>query len=84
MNARQDVVDVSVRTKPTFSPGTGTVLFHLDPGQYLIPRWCCLWGIAPGDQRFLVARTVGSGRSADQRLVLVQNWLEEVKAKVGG
>ena len=82
VDANNDVVDVSVRTKPTFSPGTSKVLFHLDPAQYVIPTWCCQWDIARGDERFLMARLVGSGGSADQRMILVQNWLEEVKAKV--
>jgi len=27
---------------------------------------------------------VGSGGNADQQLILVQNWLEEVKAKAHG
>jgi len=73
---------VGVRTKPTFSPETGKVLFHLDPARYAIPNWCCQWDIAPGDQRFLMARLVGTGNSAVQQIILVQNWLQEVKAKV--
>jgi serine/threonine-protein kinase len=82
VNANTDVVDVGVRTKPTFSPETGKVLFHLDPARYAIPNWCCQWDIAPGDQRFLMARLVGTGNSAVQQIILVQNWLQEVKAKV--
>jgi len=82
VDANHDVVDVSVQTTPAFRPGSSHVLFHLDPAEYEIPTWCCQWDIAPGDQRFLMARVVGSGGSAKQQIILVQNWLEEVKAKV--
>jgi hypothetical protein len=81
VNANHDVVDMSLRTTPSFSPGAARVLFHLDPAQYQIPDWCCQWDIAPDDQRFLLARWE-LGRTADQRLILVQNWLEELKGQV--
>jgi Tol biopolymer transport system component len=84
VNANTDVVDVGVRTKPTFSAGSRQVLFHLDPARYVMPDWCCKWDVAPGDQRFLMARLVGTGNSADQRILLVQSWLEEIEAKVHG
>jgi len=78
VNAKNDVVDVSIRTKPSFSAGTGKVLFHVG-SEYVIPKWCCYWDVAPDDHRFLMARAAGAGKSADQRTILVENWLQEVK-----
>ncbi len=78
VDARNDVVDVSIRTKPSFSPGTGKVLFHLR-SEYVIPHWCCQWDIAPDDQRFLMARAAEAGNGAGEHTILVENWLQEVK-----
>jgi hypothetical protein len=38
--------------------------------------------VAPGDQRFLMIRTMSSGR-ARNRLILVPNFIKELESKLG-
>jgi Tol biopolymer transport system component/tRNA A-37 threonylcarbamoyl transferase component Bud32 len=39
--------------------------------------------ISPDDQRFIMARPVDASEAARAELILVENWFEELKAKVG-
>lgn len=41
------------------------------------------YDISPDDQRFILVRTVGTEEAAPAPLILVQNWFEELKARVG-
>ncbi len=82
VNAKNDVVSASVRTGAGFSVGTSKVLFHLG-SEYVVPSWCCQWDVTPDDQRFLMVRGAGTGKTEDQRTILVENWFEELKSKLG-
>ncbi len=81
LNGRQELCSVEV----TPSPGGGLtvkeprVLFSA--AAYLVARNAGAYGIAPDARRFVFVR--GSNAASDAELVVVQNWLEEVKAKVG-
>ncbi len=71
---------VPIVTTPVFSPGTAEVLFQ---GAYF-------WGagltgraydIAPDGQRFLMIKESGE-TAGEQRIVVVENWFEELKRLV--
>jgi hypothetical protein len=42
------------------------------------------YDVAPDDQRFLMVRDRSVSEDAEPELVWVRNWLEELKAKMGG
>ena len=58
-------------------------LFTVTDGHFH-PQQTTTYEIAPDDQRFLMARVAGAGEDEQvSRLILVQDWIEEVKARVG-
>jgi serine/threonine-protein kinase len=75
---------VSVTTQPSFAAGAPEVLFRGpyvpdagDPGRS--------YDIASDSQRFLMIKVNGpAAAQASARIVLVQNWFEELKARVPG
>jgi serine/threonine-protein kinase len=72
-----NLVAVEVETTPTFSIGHSTALFHAAvfssfPGA---PQYA----LAPDDRRFLMIRPVSA--STPDKLIMVENWFEELKAK---
>jgi serine/threonine-protein kinase len=75
-----------VRTSPAFGVIQTRVL--LDLGEDLrVNRLEEFYDVSPDDQRFLLARVVGGGDGTGGtdligRLILVQNWIEELKARV--
>ena len=66
-------------TGPTLTPGTPRSLFPL--AGYRSARNRQQYDVAPDDQRFLMIREIGGG--ADAQVFYVENWFEELKAKVG-
>ena len=71
---------VPLRLAPTFSAGRPRLLFtgpYLDRGVYS----GSVYGVTRDGQRFLVVQ-VGDEERAPRRFHLVQNWFEELKAKV--
>ncbi len=76
------MIAASFVTQPTFRVANSTTLFEL-PGGY---RTITAGGgdnkdVFPDDQRFLLARGVGSEESPS-KLILVQNFFEELKRLV--
>ena len=70
---------VKVRTSPTLELGRPEALFSLS--DYVLPGTRGIkYEVAP-DGRFLLLKDSGGGRSQD-RVVLVQNWTEDVKRLV--
>jgi len=69
------MVSVVVGSEGTFDPGEQRVLFPwtggLDNDR---------WDVAPDGQRFLFVRTVGE--FGNGKVIVVENWLEELKALV--
>jgi len=86
-NADREMVMARVDPGPPFAVRERRTLFTLPPG-------CAtavvqgFYDITPDDQRFLMRRTVrpaGGGEQVDtRRLVLVQNWFQELREKLGG
>ncbi len=76
---RGSMVAVEVETGATFSLGTSRVLFT-NP-DYALGGLHPSYDVAPGDNRFLMIRVLP--REEDRRMILVLNFFEELKAKVG-
>jgi serine/threonine-protein kinase len=72
-----NLVAVDVKTGPTFSLGRTAILFSIAGfAQYLAhPRYA----VAPDDWRFLMIRPLAPG--TPDKLIVVENWFEELKAK---
>jgi hypothetical protein len=57
-------------------------LFQLRSALSLLePNWYTPWDVAP-DGRFIFARSREGGRDRRAPLIVIENWMEEVKAKV--
>ena len=74
------VLSAPVQTDPTFQPGNPEVLFE---GQYY-PARGRTYDIAPDGQRFLMIKegTETDDTSAAGQIIIVENWFEELKARV--
>jgi Tol biopolymer transport system component len=73
------VMAVPITTTPTFSAGTPRVLFE---GPFRIDGPFRGYDVTPDGQRFLMVREVPQQRARVSQMVLVQNWLEELKRLV--
>ena len=71
------MVAVAVKTTPAFMPGRSTVLFPA--AGFAADFFHRQYAVAPDDRRFLMIRAVGGG--APDKLVVVENWFEELKAR---
>jgi serine/threonine-protein kinase len=77
-NPTGDVVAVEITTQPTFAAGRQTVLFA--GAAYAQDDTHRQYDVSPDDRRFLMIRERGGERGS---LVLVDNWFQELVAKVG-
>jgi serine/threonine-protein kinase len=76
-DAAGNLVAVEVKTNPTFSIGRSTVLFPA--GEYRSYEGSQQYAVFADDSRFLMIRPV-AGTGAD-KLIVVENWFEELKTK---
>jgi WD40 repeat protein len=74
----ENFVAVEVRTDPTFSLGRSRVLFS--SGGFSQILWGPRYSVAPDDRRFMMIRQVRP--SVPDTLIVVENWFEELKAKL--
>jgi serine/threonine-protein kinase len=82
IDAANHMVAVSVATQPTFAIRDQRVLFPVPPDVRLNATKQ-FYDVSSDDQRFLMIRSLtSSGRSGHTALVVVENWLEEVRARV--
>ena len=70
------VVVVPVLNGPAFSMGAATILFPA--ASFRVVGVGAQYAVMPDDRRFLMIRR--SSSSATERLIVVENWLEELKA----
>ena len=79
LDEQNDMIAVPVTLSPTFAAGIPRKLFSYAPfGTSINP-----FDVSPDGRRFLTARNVGRGEAEGaDRLVVVQNFFEELKAKV--
>jgi len=73
----RNLVAVAIGTMPTFSLGGSTALFPAAGFAY--DELGLVYAVAPDDRRFLMIRPVAG--SAPDKLIVVENWFEELKAK---
>jgi hypothetical protein len=72
-----NMVSVPVKTAPTFSFGAPRTLFLAR--SFFASSRHRQYDVSPDDKRFMMIRAVGS--PVPDRLVIVSNWFEELKAK---
>jgi DNA-binding SARP family transcriptional activator len=70
-----DVMAVAVRTAPTFSFSKPRRLFVAKRSEFLLNGYA----VSPDGQRILMIRLVGAG--VPDKLIVVENWFEELKAR---
>ena len=75
-DSSENFVAAAVRTKPTFSVSRTTTLFPA--GSFGASRFGQRYSVASDDSRFLMTRPLET--SAPDKLVVVENWFEELKA----
>ena len=73
-----NLVAVEVKTTPTFSINRSTVLFPAR-GFYSFPLFVPQYAMSADDQRFLMIRAQAA--SDPDKLIVVENWFEELRAK---
>ncbi|MGI8402011.1 MAG: BTAD domain-containing putative transcriptional regulator [Gemmatimonadaceae bacterium] len=76
-DASGNLVSVRVKTRPTFSLGPSTALFPA--AGFSSYKFNAQYTVAPDDQRFLMIRDAKTG--TPDKLIVVENWFEELKAK---
>ena len=78
-----DLMVVPIAPGPGFAPGEARRLFSLAPSGIVGSVFVPFYDLAPDDKRFLMVRlaTVSQTAGAGQ-LVVVDNWDEEIKAKL--
>jgi len=82
-SATGDLMVAPVTTRPTFSAGTPRRLLGGIGSQYWGSGSVPYWDVSPDDRRFLMVRTAGvSQASGAGRLIVVENWVQELRAKV--
>ena len=69
---------VPIQTTPTFSAGTATTLF--ETRYFNSTLGARAYDVSPDGQRFLMIKAAGPEQA--QTMVVVLNWLEELKAKL--
>jgi hypothetical protein len=74
---------VTVTTNPTLEFGEPRELFRVsEPLMQIGAQYYTPWDVGP-DGRFMMVRSVNAARDASAPLIVVENWLEELKAKLG-
>ena len=79
VNGRGEMTSLELKPGPSFAVGDPRVLFPTGP--YVMAGNAGVYDVSPDGRRFLVVRlAAGAG---EVELVVVQNWFEELKARVG-
>ena len=76
LDASRNLVAVEVSTTPTFARGRSTALF---PARGFSNDFGGQYAVSSDGRRFLMIRSVVA--NAPERLIVVENWFEELKAK---
>ena len=85
MSADRDMMVAEIQTGPPFSVGQRLVLFRVDQ-EYPMTVVVGSFDISADDQRFLMRRRVAETETETgetTHLILVQNWFEELREKLG-
>ncbi|MEO7987664.1 MAG: hypothetical protein ABI766_14120, partial [Gemmatimonadales bacterium] len=79
LNGRQDMTSVELKPGAGFTLGDPKVLFPTGP--YIVNGNAGVYDVSPDGRRFAMVRP--STGTSDAELVVVQNWFEELKGRVG-
>ena len=79
-NGANELVAVQVTGDPTFVAGRQVVLFSM--ADYLRGGGHPMYDVHPNDQQFVMLRT-GDDEAAASELILVENWVEELREGAG-
>ena len=86
VNGSQDLVAVSIETDPGFRVLVQETLFTI-PAGYFLTAGTNFYDVAPDDERFLMGRNPQGDGAGDggggPTLILVRNFFEELKERVG-
>jgi serine/threonine-protein kinase len=83
VDAERNMVVAPVQGGATIQFGARRVLFNLGEDLYLTGNeHYTPFDLTPDDQRFVMARVVRRAADRERTFVLVENWFEELKAKV--
>jgi hypothetical protein len=79
LNGRGEMTSLEVKPGPTFAVGQPHALFLA--GQFVLGGNAGVYDVSADGRRFVMVRlAAGAGES---ELVVVQNWFEELKTRVG-
>ncbi len=78
-----DMMVVSMETEPTLAPGNPSVVFSGSYRPSAVGR-ARAWDLSPDGQQFLMIASAGeaTGTTEDLRLILVQDWFEELRERL--
>ncbi len=74
-----ELMAMAVRTEPTFAHDSPKILFR---GNYVDLVGARAFDLSPDGKRFLMILKGGDDIGASEKIVLVQNWLAELKRLV--
>ncbi len=84
VDAGRNMMAVAVPPAGPSQLGARVRLFALGSDVYLdVREWYTPFDISPDDSRFLMSRRVTAGGEERRTFLLVENWFEELKAKLG-
>ncbi len=81
VNGANELVAVQVSTDPAFALGQQEVLFSV--AAYMRNLAYTLYDVTPDDQRFVMLRIGDDENAVASELILVENWAEELRERVG-
>jgi Tol biopolymer transport system component len=81
INGSRELVSQAVPPGATFQQGEQRVLFAIGSSYYVAANYP-YFDISPDDRRFLMMRTTGTAVDDAPGLIVVENWMEEVKRLV--
>jgi len=79
-NGANQLVAVQFTDDPTFVVVQEEVLFSM--ADYLPSNGTPMYDVSPDDQRFVMLR-IDDRRTTTSELILVENWFEELRARMG-
>ena len=82
VNGASELVAVQVSTDPGFALGQQEVLFSV--AGYMRHSAYAMYDVTPDDQRFMMLRIGNEENAAASELILVTNWFEELRERLGG
>ncbi|MGH3373189.1 MAG: protein kinase domain-containing protein, partial [Actinoallomurus sp.] len=79
LNGRQEMTSIPLTPGASFAVGQPRVLFPA--AQYVLETNAGAYDVSPDDKRFVLVRAATGGTGTE--LVVVQNWFEELRGRVG-